>query len=148
MAEEKRKGFPSLPEMQKIMLKWAKENPTTKGEMSDEDKEALTEYGKELKPKMMNMVTGGLYRGQATAMLAVQDINILNVIETGSKTRFLVEFKWWYGDLPSESRWQRTTICVEDDVPESLILQYIAVEVSLARHGLEELTGVSQDVRH
>jgi len=148
MVEKEEKSFPSLPEMQKIMLGWAKENSRIKEEMCDEDKETLAKYGKEMKPKLINMVSGGLYRGQATAMLAVQDINILNVIDTGRKTRFLVEFKWWYGDLPSESRWQRTTICVEDDLPEDLILEYIAVEISLARHGLKELTGVSQDVRH
>ena len=142
----------SSDEALKVIQRWMeatrKATEKQKEGMDDETKKRLDEYGERMKPLLMKMLSGGLYRGQMTAMLAIQDINILNVIQTEKKTRFLVEFKWWYGEAPSESRWQRTTVCVEDELPEDLIFPYISLEVSLARHGLKELTGVSQDVRH
>lgn len=111
---------------------------------------------------------------QLAAMMAMADINVLNVSTTNT-TEFqqvrqgmegkaetapaymiaaVVEYKWWYGPAPSENRWQRIPVVSCDftntafDDRERDLYKSILCTVAGIRDEIEEQTGISQDVRH
>lgn len=88
------------------------------------------------------------------ADLVKNDINILGVISSTFMEQsqshdgyLLIEFKWWYGDAPNESRWQKTILNMDADDRARMVALAIS-KVKAIRLQIEKQTGVSQNVRH
>lgn len=86
--------------------------------------------------------------GEYAALLTTQEINILGTETTEWETRLLVEFKWWFGERPSEARWQKITIRTYNNLPDKYVYLQVYYTVLAAREKIAERTGVSQDVRY
>lgn len=106
---------------------------------------------------------------QLLAMMAMADINVLNISVTDTvefqkgggehdipayMVAAVVEYKWWYGPSPSESRWQRIPViycdfsCTPFHDRERDLHKHILCTVAGIRDEIEDQTGVSQNVRH
>jgi len=86
--------------------------------------------------------------GAAAAELALNEINVLFCAANESRVIYVVEYKWWYGNGPSDSRWQRISISIPTNSNPSWTYDRIAYRVKKIREALADKTGVSQDVRH
>lgn len=107
---------------------------------------------------------------QIAALMAMADINVLNVSATNTlefqkqeggehdvpayMLAAVVEYKWWYGEAPSENRWQRIPVvscdfsCIPFMDRERNLYKAILCTVAGIRDEIEKQTGVSQNVRH
>lgn len=109
---------------------------------------------------------------ELAAMMAMADINVLNMATTdtvefqdvpdrgancerpGEVIVAVVEYKWWYGPAPSDSRWQRVPVvygdftCNSFSQRERQLCEKIICTVAEIREHIEKQTGVSQSVRH
>jgi len=86
--------------------------------------------------------------GVAAAELALNEINVLFCAASESRVIYVVEYKWWYGNGPSDSRWQRVSISLPSDLGYNWEYHRIAYRVKEIREALAAKTGVSQNVRH
>lgn len=103
-------------------------------------------FKEELKKAYLHV--NGPNAGGYADLLTTQEINILGTETTEWGTRLLIEFKWWYGERPSEARWQKITIRTYNDLPDKYIYLQVFYAVLAARERIAERTGVSQDVRY
>lgn len=86
--------------------------------------------------------------GVAAAALALNEINVLFCAANEKRVIYVVEYKWWYGNGPNDSRWQRVSISLPSNVGQGHEYDRIAYRVEKIREALADKTGVSQNVRH